>query len=131
MSRGPERSRALLTSANYSMSLDGTTLLQDKLSYVINLQPKLKNPHTLVGRAWIDPTHFSVIKIEGKTSSSPSFWAGKPYIKREYASIHGFALALHSYAIARGLVAGRTEIDIVYSDYFVIASSTPACVCNN
>jgi hypothetical protein len=127
MSRGPERSRALLTSANYFMSLDGITLFRDQLSYVINLQPKLRNPHTLVGRAWIDQTHFSLIKIEGRTSSSPSFWAGKPYIKREYASIHGFALALHSHAVARGLVAGRTEIDVVYSDYVVIASSTAVC----
>jgi hypothetical protein len=119
MSRGQERQRALLTSANYSMELAGTEKVAGRQCYVVNLVPKSRNTHLLKGKAWVDSSTFSLVRIEGRPSASPSFWTGRPLIVRDYIPVQGFWLAQHSRATSEGFFAGTTELDVQYMDYSV------------
>lgn len=119
MSRGTERQHSLLTTANYSMELTGSEQIAGRQCYVLSLTPKSRNTHLLKGRAWVDSTTFSLVRIEGRPSASPSFWTGKPLIVREYIPVHGFWLAQHSHATSDGFFAGNTQLDVQYTEYSV------------
>jgi hypothetical protein len=119
MSRGTERQRSLLTTANYSMEVTGSEQIAGRQCYVLRLTPKSRNTHLLKGRAWVDSTTFSLVRIEGRPSASPSFWTGKPLIVREYIPVQGFWLAQHSRATSDGFFAGNTQLDVQYTDYSV------------
>jgi len=119
MSRGTERERSLLTTANYSMELSGSQEIAGRQCYVLNLAPKSRNTHLLKGRAWIDSTTFSLVRIEGRPTASPSFWTGKPLIVRDYMPVQGFWLAEHSHATSEGFFAGTTQLDVHYTEYSI------------
>ncbi|MCU1327574.1 MAG: putative sigma regulatory protein MucB/RseB [Bryobacterales bacterium] len=119
LSRSVERSHNLLTSANYSMELDGVESLHGMQCYVVNIQPRAHNFALIEGKAWFDVKGFSLLRIEGKPASSPSFWTGKPAIEREYMVVDGFTFPRHSRATTQGFFTGKSELDIEYSQYEV------------
>ncbi len=123
MSRGETRQRALATSANYKMRLMGEESLAGRQCEVLELIPRTKSTHLLKGRAWVDAEDHSLVRIEGKPSASPSFWTGRPMIVREYERIDGFSLARKSHALSDGLLLGKTELTIEYSDYKVTGTA--------
>ena len=59
------------------------------------------------------------MRIEGKPGASASFFAGRPMIVREYTKTEGFSLARQSRATTDGLLLGKTDLTIDYSDYKV------------
>jgi hypothetical protein len=117
MSSGEARKKALLTSANYRMSPSGEESLSGRLCKIIDLNPKLKATNLLKGRAWIDANDYSLVRIEGRPAASPSFWAGRPMIVRDYENIQGFPLAKRSHAVSDSFLLGRTELTIEYDSY--------------
>jgi hypothetical protein len=122
LSRNSERSQTLLTSANYSMNVQGTQLLHGKLCYIIGIHPKVHEFSLIEGTAWVDAEGFSLLRIEGKPAASPSFWTGRPFIEREYTLVDGLSFPQHSRATSKGFFAGRSELDINYSQYLVSLS---------
>ena len=52
-----------------------------------SLLPRQRVLHLLKGRAWVDAKTFSLVKLEGKQSASPSFWTGRPLIVRDYVPV--------------------------------------------
>jgi hypothetical protein len=132
MSRGAERQRALLSPANYSMELAGSEQVAGRQCYIVNLAPKSRDTHLLKGRAWVDSNTFSLVRIEGRPTASPSFWTGKPLIVRDYIPVQGFWLAEHSRATSEGFFAGHTELDVQYTEYSVWSdtntSTASSCV---
>jgi hypothetical protein len=119
MTRGTERERSLLNTANYSIELTGSEQIAGRQCYVLSLVPKSRSIHLLKGRAWIDSTTFALVRIEGRPTASPSFWTGKPLIVRDYIPVQGFWLAQHSHATSDGFFAGNTQLDVQYTEYSV------------
>jgi hypothetical protein len=66
MSRGSARARSLITSANYDMHLRGEASIDDKPVLAIDLTPRLKSPHLLKGKIWVDAKTKTVVRIEGQ-----------------------------------------------------------------
>ena len=93
---------------------------------MIELIPKRKSPYLLKGRMWVDPAGPTVVKIEGRPSSSVSFFEGRPQVMREYKNIDGFALAQRIHVATSSFLFGKSAVDIEYRDYHVIAGATPA-----
>ncbi len=122
LSRSPERSRTLLTSANYSMKVLGTQLLQGEQCYIVNIRPRVHKFPLIEGTAWVDAKDFSLLRIEGRPATSPSFWTGRPFIEREYTVLDGLSLPKHSRATSKGFFAGKSELDIDYSPYVITRS---------
>ncbi|MBV8866338.1 MAG: hypothetical protein JO210_13175 [Acidobacteriaceae bacterium] len=125
LSRSPERSHTLLTSANYSMKLQRTARLQGEECYVVQIHPREHKFFLIEGIAWVDTEHFSLLRIEGRPAASTSFWTGRPFIEREYTVLHGLSFPKHSRATSTGFFAGRSELDIDYSQYVVSEESAP------
>jgi hypothetical protein len=117
LSRDHERTHALLTSANYAMTVQGTEVFHGKLCYIVGIHPRVHSLSGIEGKAWIDKQDFSLLRIQGRPTVSPSFWTGLPLIEREYTVINGLSFAQHSRATSKGFFAGRSELDIEYSDY--------------
>jgi hypothetical protein len=120
LSQSVERSHTLLTSVNYVMELESVELLHGTQCYVMKIRPHARDFALIEGKAWFDVKGFSLLRIEGKPASSPSFWTGKPAIEREYTVVGGFTFPQHSRATTRGFFAGESELDIEYSRYEVL-----------
>ncbi len=119
LSRSPEKSQAVLTSANYSMKVHGVQRLHGKQCYVVELHPRKHKYFLIDGTAWVDFADFSLLRIEGRPAASPSFWTGRPFIEREYIVLDGLSFPKHCRATSKGFLGGRSELDIDYSQYVV------------
>lgn len=117
LSRRAERSHLMLTSANYSMTVQGLQLLEGEECYVVSIHPRAHNFSLIEGKAWVDTKTFSLLRIEGRPAASPSFWTGRPLIEREYMVLDGLSFPKHSRATSRGFISGKSELDIDYSQY--------------
>lgn len=127
MSRGATRQEALVTSVNYKMRLIAEELIRGWKCEVLELLPRTKGPHVLKGRAWVDSEDYSLVRIEGKASVSPSFLAGRPMIIREYEKTEGFSLAKPSHATSDSIFLGHRELTIEYNDYKRTSTDPGAC----
>ena len=119
LSRSPERSHTHLTSANYSMKVQGMQQLEGKQCYLVKIRPRVHKFSLIEGIAWIDAKDFSLLRIEGRPAASPSFFTGRPFIEREYTVLDGLSFPKHSRATSKGFFAGKSELDIDYSEYVI------------
>jgi hypothetical protein len=119
MSVGETREASLVTSANYRLKWLGEQNLGGRLCEAVELEPLKKSPHLLRGKAWADANTFRLIRIEGRPAASISFWAGSPYVVREYMDIGEFSFARKSHAVSQSFLLGHSELDIEYTDYHV------------
>lgn len=117
MSLGATREHALITSANYDIVPSGDAMLGSTKCKLVDLNPHAKSTFLIKGKAWLNADDYSLVRLEGKPTASPSFFAGHPYIVRDYMSFEGFSLATQSRATSQSLIMGKTEVTITYKDY--------------
>jgi hypothetical protein len=120
LSRSAERPHNLLTSANYSMQVQGIVLLHGTQCYIVKIVPRAHDFSLIEGTAWFDVKGLSLLRIEGKPAASPSFWTGRPVIEREYTVVDGLSFPQHSRATSNGFFTGKSELDIEYSQYKIL-----------
>jgi hypothetical protein len=119
MSKGEQRKKALVISANYDLKVIGQETLGGRNCDLVELNPRAKSPHLLKGKAWLDAGTHVLVRIEGRPTASPSFLAGKPEVIRDYTEIEGFSLAEKSHAISDSFLLGKTDLTIEYTNYRV------------
>ena len=113
-------SRAWITSANYNMQLrPGTQMLGGRECLEFSITPKQKAPNLIVGNLWVNTTDYTIAKLEGVASKSPSVFAGETHMMREYADVDGFSMATHARAESSTFLYGRTVVTIDYSGYHI------------
>jgi len=118
MSAAANRPGVLVTSANYDMHpQSGTVDLNGHKCIVIDLTPRRKSQHLFVGKEWVDADDFSVIRLAGVPSESPSFFAGDTIVTRDYEKVDGFAMATHAEARSHYFLLGDTVMKIDYTGY--------------
>ena len=120
MSRGESRRRLLVNEGNYAMKYAGEEVRAGRKCYVLGLTPRVKSPHLLKGRAWIDAEDGYLVKLEGKPTASSSFLSGRPMITREYMKVGEFWLAQTSHAVSDTFLLGKSELTIEYRDYHIV-----------
>jgi hypothetical protein len=112
-------SASWIVSANYEMKLkSGSPVQQDgRDCWALAIKPKREAPNLIEGTLWVDAKDFTIVRLEGQSSKSPSFWSGPANVMRQYAKISGFAEATHARAESVGFMVGRTVITIEYEGY--------------
>jgi len=106
------------TSANYEMTLKpgGAQMLNGRDCLVLAVTARRKAPNMIDGTLWVDAKDGSIVRIDGIASKSPSAFAGRTRMMRDYAKIDGFPMATHARAESNGFF-GRTVVTIDYSNY--------------
>lgn len=106
-----------ISPANYEACLRGTETIAGRICYVIDLVPRHKSKYLIKGTAWVDRGNYHLVQLEGHTSASVSMWIGAPRIRMEFGEINGLWLPMHTSATSYGLLLGKSELDIRYTDY--------------
>ena len=96
---------------NYNFQLVGEESFQGTRCYVLNLDPKHKDPALIEGRAWVDANTFLIRKVEGRMSKSPSWWVKGVQLTVLFGEINGIWTQLSTQAIADVKVIGRYTVD--------------------
>jgi len=112
-------SQSWFTSANYNMKLRSGAIqsIHGRLCYTLEITPKREAPNMIIGRIWVDAKDYTLVKIEGIASKSPSPFAGTTHMMREYINIGGYSMAAHAHAESDSFLFGRTVVVIDYSNY--------------
>jgi len=124
LSLNPTRSHAVVSSANYIMSGTGSEVVGGRSCTVLSVEPRQKSSYVINGRIWVDAASGLLVKIGGVPPQSPSFFASRPSITRDYGEMNGFSLASHSHAVSSSFLTGKTTVDIDYIHYQI--TSNPA-----
>jgi hypothetical protein len=112
------REGALITSRNYEITPQpGTVDLNGHACVLVTLKPLRKSPHLFNGKMWVDASDFTIVRLEGRPSQSPSVFAGQATVARDYAKVDGFAMATHAEAHSHTLLFGDTTLKIDYTEY--------------
>ena len=112
------REGAWITSKNYEFRPEpGRVQLNGAQCIVVDLKPLRKSPHLFNGKIWIDASDYTVVRLQGIPSQSPSVLAGQAIVSREYIKIDGFSMATHAEAHSHTFLFGDTLLKIDYSNY--------------
>ena len=109
---------SLIVSANYDMQLKpGGPVQQDgRECWALAIEPRRKAPNLIQGTLWVDSKDFTIVRLEGVTSKSPSFWASPAHVMRQYVKVDGFPEATHARAESDSFF-GKAVVTIDYQDY--------------
>src|ERR1017187_3361593 len=113
----PEKALHQISSANYRVRLLGTEVAAGRSCYVLELTPRIKSKFLIVGKAWVDPDSYGVVRLEGQFAASSSILLGAPSISEEFIEVRGFWVPGHVRSITSSVLLGPTEMDILFSNY--------------
>jgi hypothetical protein len=112
------REGALITSKNYKMDPQpGTIDKNGRPCILVTLKPLRKSTHLFTGKMWVDAADFTVVRLEGTPSESPSVFAGQTIVARDYIQVDGFSMATHAEAHSHSFLFGDTTLKIDYANY--------------
>lgn len=108
-----------ITPANYQFRFLGEESRDGRNCYVIQLLPRHKSKYLIDGRAWIDKADYALVRLEGRTAASVSFWVGKPYIVQSFQKVGNYWLAASNDSVANAKLVGRMELTINAAEFSV------------
>ena len=111
-------SASLMNSSNYDLKLNpgGPVQKEGRECLSLTIAPRRKAPNLFLGTLWVDAKDFTIVRIEGVTSKSPSFWASPAQVMRRYDKVEGFAQAIQARAETDSFF-GRVVMTIDYDAY--------------
>ncbi|UWZ83585.1 LolA-like protein [Occallatibacter riparius] len=117
MTQPANRAQAVLTTANYTMTVKGDDMVDGRACNLVAIVPKKSSPYLFRGTIWVDAQDGSIVKLDGVSSKAASVLAGASQVSRQYTNINGLPMATHAEAEAGSWLLGQTTIDIDYSGY--------------
>jgi hypothetical protein len=117
MNQPANRTTAVITPANYEMTVKGSETIDGRNCQVVSIKPRHPTPYVLNGAVWVDAQDGSIVQLQGVTAKSPSVFAGASQVFRQYMSIDGFAMATHARAVSNSWLVGETIVKIDYTNY--------------
>jgi hypothetical protein len=112
---------ALITSANYEMTLDakGREQINGRDCLVLDITPRRASQFLIKGKVWVDARDFAIVLLKGRASKSAFFLASAAEVARQYDEVKGLPMATHVQAISNSSLLGQTVVKIDYTDYQV------------
>lgn len=119
------RNETRLCSENYEFRMVKTTLLGDRMAYVIEVVPKRRNERLIEGQIWIDAQDYALERVEGKPAKSPSFWISSVHFVHTYQKSGPFWFPASTESVTEVRVFGSTSLTIRYYNYAPNSQGTP------
>jgi hypothetical protein len=111
------QTRTGLNSANYDFTLMGESVLDGRPCYLLGLKPKRKEKDLILGKAWVDKNSFSVLRIEGETAKTPSWWLKSVHVTLGFGDLGGNWLQTSVVAVADVRFLGSHTLTSRILDY--------------
>jgi hypothetical protein len=120
------REASWFTSVNYEFRLlpGGFQRIDGRDCYALSMNPRQKASNLIQGTMWVDAKDFSIVKIAGTSTKSPSMLTGPSHVMRRYTLIDGYAQATHARAESDSALFGKTVVTIDYSGYEIKIRAT-------
>jgi hypothetical protein len=111
-----------ITSTNYDFVSLGSQIWNGRECYVVQLvpNPKRSSKYLLDGKAWIDPIEHAIVRVEGRTARSVSFWIGKPYIAQDFEKVDDVWVSARNRSVSDVKLLGKTELAVDFTDYQIV-----------
>jgi len=116
-SKPAERGRARITPDNYEFRLLGEEKINDRNTYVLELDPKIEAKYLTRGRIWVDACDFAVVKIEGAPAHKVSFWTKKVDFVQTFQKNGTFWLASSNHSLTDARLFGLADLTLEYFNY--------------
>ena len=116
-SRTQAKEFSMVTPKNYEFRLLGSEIHAGHPCYKLEIKPKIKSKYLLDGKIWVDSSDFQLVRMEGRTVASISFWVGKPYIIFDFQKVGEFWLSARNQAITNARFIGPTQLTIEVQGY--------------
>lgn len=116
-SKPAERGLARITPQNYDFRLVGEETVNDRDTFVLELDPKIEAKYLTRGRIWVDACDFAVVKIEGAPAHKVSFWTKKVDFVQTFEKNGEFWLASSNHSVTDARLFGLADLSIEYSNY--------------
>jgi hypothetical protein len=102
---------------NYEFHMVRSALLNDRMTYVVDIIPKRNEERLIKGHAWIDAQDYAVVRIEGEPARVPSFWIRSVHFVHTYwkNGPNWFPFSTESVTEVRAF--GATTLTISYFEY--------------
>jgi hypothetical protein len=117
MTRPANRITAVISPANYEMTVKGTEMMGERNCVVVSIRPRRASEYLINGTVWVDARDGGIVQLQGVTSKSPSIFAGASQVFRQYTTIDGFPMATQARAVSNSWLVGETVIKIDYTGY--------------
>ena len=111
------QARTGLTSGDYDFTLIGESVLDGRPCYLLGLKPKRKEKDLILGKAWVDKNSFSVLRIEGDTAKTPSWWLKSVHVTLAFGDLGGNWLQTSIEAVADVRFLGSHTLTSRILDY--------------
>jgi len=116
-SRHGPRHNARLIPANYAFQIIGEETLKTGPAYVLDVAPKSVNRYSIDGKIWVDAGDYSIVRVEGQPTRTPSFWVRSVYFVHTYQKVEQFWLASSTRTKSKILIFGDSQLSIEDYDY--------------
>jgi hypothetical protein len=111
------KQRTRLSLENYEFHMVRTALLDDRMTYVVDIAPRREEERLIQGRAWIDAQDYAVTRIEGAPAKNPSFWVRSVHFVQTYRKSGPLWFPVTTQSVTEVRVFGATTLTINYFDY--------------
>jgi len=115
----PSETDGSLSTTNYDFAYMGSEMIAGRQCAVLQLLPKRKSKYLIAGRAWVDIEAAAVLRIEGHTAGSVSFWIGTPSVTQQFRKVNDLWLPSSMRSASDVRFLGNTELTIEYLAYTV------------
>jgi hypothetical protein len=118
--RGNSEGDTSVTDANYNFTYAGTETTNGKQYFVVHLRPKRNSKFLIEGKAWIDAKENAIVRVEGRTARSVSFWIGKPHITQSFRKVDNVWVSATNKSVSDVKLLGQTEMTVEFGDYKLV-----------
>lgn len=109
-----------VTGSNYDFEFERMDTVNGKEYVVVKLKPKRSSKFLIAGTAWIDPKENAIVRVEGRTARSVSFWIGKPQIFQSFRKVDGVWVSATNRSVSDVKLLGETEMSVEFGDYKIV-----------
>lgn len=111
------RAKTRLCPDNYEFQMAGTEMVDDQLTYAIDVTPKRHDKYLFTGRIWVDAKEYALVRADGNPAKNPSFWTKRVHFVHTYQKDGQFWFPRSTESITDARIFGRTNLTIDYFDY--------------